>query len=253
MSDIAQKWGVNVAQRGFAQIPNYLLLLNQFLDEDRRLSPVELLVLLQLVGSWWVKDTMPFPSMKTLAVRCGVSDRQIQRAVNKLEKVGLVARVNRRNKGIIASNAYDLAPLVSLLGDVAKVFPNEFPRNVDKAKVQAISARLSPPSEKPEDSMGSDKEEVVINFSDRLLPGVPNSKAQMIPTLVNGKNVHCLIDDRVIVDIFGGKIPQNEMARLKHGFRRMIEAKAYEPQPEGAPVSRVRLTVDNFDQWVGDA
>lgn len=142
MSGIADKWGVPVAERGFAQIPNYLLLLNQFLDKEHRLSPVELLVLFQLTGSWWRKDSMPFPSMGTLAVRCGVSERQIQRAVNQLVKIKLIERVNRRSKGIIASNAYDLAPLVEILGEIAKAFPNEFPRNVDRATVRAISSRL---------------------------------------------------------------------------------------------------------------
>jgi hypothetical protein len=39
------------------------------------------LVLLQLVGTWWRKENMPFPSMATLAVRSGVSERQIQRSI----------------------------------------------------------------------------------------------------------------------------------------------------------------------------
>ena len=141
-TDITTKWGRPVAERGFAQLPNYLLFINQFLDKDHRLSPVELLVLFQLVGTWWKKGDLPFPSMGTLAVRCGVSDRQIQRAVNQLEKVGLIRRVNRRIKGIISSNAYDLSPLVSILEEIAKAFPNEFPRNVDRAVVKEISSRL---------------------------------------------------------------------------------------------------------------
>jgi len=144
MSDVADKWGKPVAERGFAQVPNYLLLLNQFLDREHRLSPTELLVLIQLVGSWWRKDALPFPSMGTLATRCGVSSRQIQRAINRLESLGLVQRVKRRSSGIIASNAYDLGPLASLLGEVAKAFPNEFPRNVDRAVVEKISSTLSP-------------------------------------------------------------------------------------------------------------
>jgi predicted transcriptional regulator len=154
MSGIVEKWGVPVAERGFTQIPNYLLLLNQFLDKEHRLSPVELLVLFQLAGSWWRKDSMPFPSMGTLAVRCGVSERQIQRAVNQLVKLNLIARVNRRSKGIIASNAYDLTPLVDILGEIAKAFPNEFPRNVDRATVRKISSRLGAAADEPK-AMGA--------------------------------------------------------------------------------------------------
>lgn len=127
-SDVASKWGEDVAARGFAQIPNYLLLLNQFLDEEKRLSPVEVLVLLQLAGGWWRKGDFPFPSVGTLAVRCGVSTRQIQRAVGRLETLGLLKRVKRRAGGLIASNAYDLSPLTDVLKEVSKAFPNEFPR-----------------------------------------------------------------------------------------------------------------------------
>ncbi len=142
MSDVAEKWGIEVASRGFAQVPNYLLLLNQFLSPENRLSPTELMVLVQLAGSWWKKGEMPFPSMTTLATRCGVSPRQIQRAINRLEGLGLVRRVNRRQQGIISSNAYDLAPLANLLGEVAKAFPNQFPRNVDRATVERINRAL---------------------------------------------------------------------------------------------------------------
>jgi len=84
--DVVDKWGRSVAGRGFAQIPNYLLLLNQFLDDDHKLSPIELLILIELAGIWWKKEDLPFPSMAKLALRCGVSERQIQRAITKLEK-----------------------------------------------------------------------------------------------------------------------------------------------------------------------
>ena len=38
----------------------------------------------------------------------------------------------------MANNAYDLAPLVRLLTNVAKAFPNAYPRNVDKAAVAQL-------------------------------------------------------------------------------------------------------------------
>lgn len=139
-AEVAGKWGTQVAERGFAQIPNYLLFLNQFLEEESRLSPVELLVLIELAAAWWKKRELPFPSMATLAVRCGASERQIQRAITKLEKEGFLKRVKRRSLGIIASNAYDLSPLVELLGRVAAAFPNAFPRRL---KVKSSKANTS--------------------------------------------------------------------------------------------------------------
>lgn len=128
--DIVQKWGVSVAERGFAQVPNYLLLINNFIDPEFALKPLELLILLQLVGSWWKKGDQPFPSMKTLAVRCGASERQVHRAIANLEELNLLAKTKRRSKGIISSNAYDLQPLVDMLNEIAKAFVNESPRNV---------------------------------------------------------------------------------------------------------------------------
>jgi predicted transcriptional regulator len=130
MSDMVEKWGTAVAERGFAQVPNYLLLMNQFLEEESRLTSAELLILIQLVGSWWKKDDLPFPSMSTLARRTGVSARQVQRAINRLESLGLLKRSKRKASGIVASNAYDLTPLSAVLKDIAKAYPNEFPRNV---------------------------------------------------------------------------------------------------------------------------
>lgn len=127
MAEISDKWGERVAARGFAQLPNYLIQLNQFLGDDN-LTPVELLVLIQLSATWWKKDDLPFPSVATLAARCGVSGRQVQRALNRLEELKLIQRVRRRIRGIISSNAYDLAPLVAFLDDLAKVYPNAYPR-----------------------------------------------------------------------------------------------------------------------------
>ncbi len=68
--------------------------------------------------------------MRTLAIRCGTSERQVLRAISHLEELTLLKRVKRRSKGLIASNAYDLSPLVEMLQEVAKMYPNEFPRNV---------------------------------------------------------------------------------------------------------------------------
>jgi DNA replication protein DnaD len=130
VSDVTDKWGDAVADRGFSQVPNYLLFINQFIDEDNNLSPLELLLLVQISATWWKKETMPFPSVKTLAGRCGTSERQILRALAKLEGLELLKRVKRRSKGLIASNVYDLNPLVSRLEEIAKAFPNAFPRKV---------------------------------------------------------------------------------------------------------------------------
>lgn len=140
MSEIVEKWGKSVAERGFSQVPNYLLLLNSFVDQEDRLSPTEMMVLIQLTGMWWKKGDAPYPSMRTLAVRCGTSERQIARAIKRLEEIPLIKREKRRAKGLIASNSYDLSPLVEMLEVVAKVYPNEFPRNVEPRRKVSFKA-----------------------------------------------------------------------------------------------------------------
>lgn len=156
MSDVVNKWGRSVAERGFTQIPNYLLNLNRFVDREHRLSPVEMLVLLQLVGSWWKTGEDPFPSMSTLANRCGVSSRQVQRAINNLDKLKLIQRKKRKNKGIIASNSYSMKPLVEFLNEVAKAYPNEYPRKVTIEDRKSFSELLG----KAERVEAQDEEEV---------------------------------------------------------------------------------------------
>jgi len=144
MAEMGENWGRRVAQRGFAQVPNYLLLMNQFLEEDSRLSSTEMLILIQLVGAWWKKDEAPFPSLKTLAVRAGVSDRQAQRAVTSLEGAGYLKREKRKRGRLIASNAYNLGPLVERLREIAMAFPNDAPRRITRKAKALPRLRASP-------------------------------------------------------------------------------------------------------------
>lgn len=132
-ADMVSKWGESVARKGFAQIPNYLLQINRFLDDEHRLSPLELLILIELVGAWWKKNDLPFPSMRSIGLRCGASERQVQRSINRLVGIGVLSKTKReRTKGLISSNAYNLEPLVLLLNEISDNFVNEHPRNLKK-------------------------------------------------------------------------------------------------------------------------
>lgn len=78
-------------------------------------------MLLHLIDHWWEETTMPFPSKKRLAERLGVSDKTVQRAMQRLETEGLVKRVVRNHaSGGQASNEYDLSPLVEKLKPIAR-------------------------------------------------------------------------------------------------------------------------------------
>jgi DNA-binding transcriptional regulator YhcF (GntR family) len=130
MQDVVSKWGKRVAERGFSQVPNYLLQINMFVTDEKKLPPVEMVILLQLVSSWWKKDEMPFLAMRTLADRTGISERQVQRAIKSLEEKGFFEKKRKAIKGIIASNSYDLTPLVEILNTIDEHFINKHPRNI---------------------------------------------------------------------------------------------------------------------------
>lgn len=133
MSDMLTKWGPKVAKRGFAQIPNYLLELNRFVDDEHKLNATESLTLIHLVASWWKKDEMPFPSMRTLSERSGVSERQVQRALKSLEGKGYFKKERKRIKTVISSNVYDLMPTVKILNEIAEHYGNIHPRQIKTA------------------------------------------------------------------------------------------------------------------------
>lgn len=149
LPDVVDKWGAAVAARGFAQIPNYLLEVNRFIDPSLRLKPLELLILIELIGSWWKKSDQPFPSMKTLALKCGSSERQVHRALTVLESAKLISKSKRRVKGIISSNSYDLQPLVEALAVISENFINDYPRTVrrvsalTKAEVEVAQSLIN--------------------------------------------------------------------------------------------------------------
>jgi len=130
-----EKWGMPVVERGFTQVPNILLQVNMFVHDDHKLSSTELLVLLLLVATWWEKDEMPFPSMRTLSDRSGISERQVQRAIKALEEKGYLVKFKKKlKKTVVASNGYDLNPTVQILSDIANHYNNKAPREIHAEK-----------------------------------------------------------------------------------------------------------------------
>ncbi|QCE35830.1 helix-turn-helix domain-containing protein (plasmid) [Acetobacteraceae bacterium] len=138
-SDFSEKWGEELANKGFSQIPTYLLNINRFLDQENKLSPVELLVLIHLVANWWNVEEKPFPSIATIASRCGVSTRQVQRAINTLDEENFIKREKRKGGKSPSANVYDLRPLRKILREISVHFSNGYPKRVTNEDREAIS------------------------------------------------------------------------------------------------------------------
>ena len=108
----AKKWGRAVLDLGFCVIPSLLLRGQARLG----ISPVQLVILLHIIDHWWFAEQLPFPSKASIASRCNLSPRQVQRYRTELEERGYLKRVDRfaDHKGQ-QSNYYDLTGLVAHL------------------------------------------------------------------------------------------------------------------------------------------
>jgi hypothetical protein len=136
-----KKWGESVAKGGFTILPNHLIAYNQFTDEASQISPSEFVILCQILFHWWGESQMPFPSKQTLAVRSGISSRQVQRTLLSLENKGIITRVARygaNNRGRL-SNVYDLSALVEKVSRIAKANPSLYDRAPETIKAPAVS------------------------------------------------------------------------------------------------------------------
>ncbi len=107
-----KKWGKKVMALGFCVVPSLLLRAQRRLG----LNPTELAVLMQLCDFWWENGRKPYPGKKLLSRRLGLSPRQVQRYMERLETAGLIKRVERRAAhGGKQTNIYDLSGLVERL------------------------------------------------------------------------------------------------------------------------------------------
>ncbi len=118
--DSEKKWSKAVMAHGYCIFPSILLQAQSRLG----VSAQEMMVLLQLAEHWWRSDSKVFPKKEVIGQRVGLSAKQVQRHVRRLEELKLVERKERFRGGLRTSNYYDLSGLVAKLKaiepDVAK-------------------------------------------------------------------------------------------------------------------------------------
>ena len=101
---------------GFQAIPD--ILLKQ--QDQLRLTPTDVLVLLNITMHWWYPEQKPFPRSTTIARRMGVAPRTVQRSIKNLEKLGYLCR-EKDEKG---RTVLDPEPLVQRLCELVKDDPD---------------------------------------------------------------------------------------------------------------------------------
>ncbi len=143
------KWGKKVMDLGFCLVPSLLLRAQQRIG----LNPTQLTILIQLCDFWWACERKPFPSKETLAQRLSLSERQVQRHIAALEKVGLVRRIERRSvNGSKLSNTYDLSGLVKQLQKLEPEF-REIEETAKAARKAASRRGYKPPKQRKDEGV----------------------------------------------------------------------------------------------------
>jgi predicted transcriptional regulator len=122
-SSFSEKWGSTTSRLGFAPFPTALI----FAQDELKLSPTEMNVLLNLLVHWWSAEQYPYPSQRAIAFRMGVSTRTVQRTLAELESKSLIIRnkTSMNNKKYKGRSVYNLEPLVKTLDTLS-------PRLIDR-------------------------------------------------------------------------------------------------------------------------
>ncbi len=116
------KWGDKALSKGVTVIPT------AFLQHAARagLNPAQQILLVHLISYWWKASLDPFPSMKELRHRTGMSEKTIGVNLKALEEKMWIGRKRRYNN----SYRYDLDRLARriawLAGDQTAMAREEF-------------------------------------------------------------------------------------------------------------------------------
>ena len=110
------RWG-SALREGFVVVPRALL--NR--QADLGLESGDVVVLLNLLASWWEEGNYPYLAVRTLSTRMGLSLRTTQRSLQRLETAGFLARERMtrgtgQDAGAVVTR-YDLSGTVHRLQD----------------------------------------------------------------------------------------------------------------------------------------
>jgi hypothetical protein len=116
--ELAVRWGQHRCffREGWVGVPvSFLRHYGNPAMPSSGLTASEAMFVLQLMSFKWTADA-PFPSYHTLADRMGITDKQVRRYAQALEKKGLLVRSER----IGTSNTFNLESLFTALHHVIK-------------------------------------------------------------------------------------------------------------------------------------
>lgn len=106
-SRVSDRYG-EAGNAGWSPVPDVLL----FNQHKLGIQSDDMVVLLNLMAHYYVKNEMPFIRPTTIAKRIGVSQRSVQRSIARLRKQGVILKGKHETNGHIT---HDLTPLIKRL------------------------------------------------------------------------------------------------------------------------------------------
>jgi predicted transcriptional regulator len=114
-SEPQAKWGEAI-KAGFQVLPDALIRGQHLLE----LSATDVVVIANLNQAWWFADSRPYLQPHTIAKRMGVSERSVQRSLNRLRRKGYLRQVRERQNDGTVRYYHDLAGLRGKLEQLAR-------------------------------------------------------------------------------------------------------------------------------------
>lgn len=104
-----KKWSKELMAAGFTVIPSIILERQKALGLD----PLDINIIAFLSTYWWKADGLPRPSKKTIGEAVGRDPRTVQRRIARLEKAGMIRRIERRDTALGSRpNEYEFTGLI---------------------------------------------------------------------------------------------------------------------------------------------
>jgi DNA replication protein DnaD len=114
---IEEKWSRELIDAGWLAIPN--IIVEKQLDLG--LDSTDINILLHLIRYWWNRDNLPHPSKRTIAQCMGVDMSTVRRHIARMEKKGLIKRIERHDEARgQKTNYYDFTGLINAALPLAK-------------------------------------------------------------------------------------------------------------------------------------
>jgi hypothetical protein len=136
------KWSKPLMAAGWNAIPSIIIEKQQALGLDA----IDMNIIVHLSNYWWRADTLPFPSVATIAQALGIKPRTVQKRVADLQAVGLLTRIERRKTRYGSdTNLYGFDGLIKAALPYAqeKIVEREKRAQEDKDRIARKKPRLT--------------------------------------------------------------------------------------------------------------